>query len=230
MQLSISQPPPARQSRCERQQQVRAGQQTARIATAEGARVEREDAIHQCLLRQRAALLAQTRGNQPETVATSDLVTMPGRRTRRRERSLRCSGHNRGNVRLRSRHRARRSRYGGIGRGAWWIQQHGVLSQKLAVGPGHFNDEIQVGFAHRTARHHPDHAARAAQQWREAQIVEEVDAFDTRTAEDFGRSQSHAQVLRPQIAYFKQLDFSLEGLVQRRMQRDLTQTERRRHS
>ncbi|MNP17775.1 hypothetical protein D3C76_1102180 [compost metagenome] len=107
------------------------------------------------------------------------------------------------------------------------IDQHRVLAQQPTVGLVELHEEIQKGFADRFAGSHLDQVAIAAQDRGELQVVEEKHPVDPGAAELVCRCQVHRQLALVQASRIHQGDIGTQRLIQRRMQGDFPQAQRR---
>ncbi len=182
------------------------------------------------------ATLTIALGDFPECIVRGGLVfaTLRGRWHRRRRSrpaggSARCCF--RGSRRARRRHGDRQLRgYGGCGfrRVERRIQQQGVFAEQASARPDDFHEEIQIGFTHRFAGRDLDDAFAIRTQNRgELQIGQEILPVDSCTIEVLGRSQYRDHLARGQRLRIQQFDFGYQRLIQRRLQRDLSQSERK---
>ncbi|MNQ63573.1 hypothetical protein D3C85_779590 [compost metagenome] len=125
----------------------------------------------------------------------------------------------------------RRGGYRGLRRIERRIQQQGVFAQQAAVGPEHFDEKIQIGFADRLARGHPDDAAAIGFEDRgELEVRQEVLAIDPGLGELLGRRQARLDFGRREIAHFEQFDLRDQRLVQGGAQGDFPKPERMGHT
>ncbi|MNF71899.1 hypothetical protein D3C84_538580 [compost metagenome] len=199
-----------------RQQQRLANMQAIDITTGEGLGIQGMDAIQRLLLGH-AATGAEALGDQPEAVAPCNLVTLAlcgGGCGLGLQRSLAQGYDRKGSC------RADRRSAGGVGGRAGRVQQQGVLAQQLAVGAGHFDDEIQVRLEDRFIGHHADMAAGATDNRTETQVVEEYEAIDTGTLEGVGRGQADFDFAVVEVADLEQLDLGIQWLVEGGVQGD----------
>ena len=112
-----------------------------------------------------------------------------------------------------------------------WIKQQGVFTQQTAIGPQHFNQEVQVGLAHGLAGSHPnDTFAIGFEHGCELEVRQEVLTINTSLGECFGGRQGWNDFVGSQVAHFQQLDLCDQRLIERRLQGHLTQPQRVRHT
>ncbi len=110
------------------------------------------------------------------------------------------------------------------------IQQQRVFAQQSATGPEYFNEEVQIGFANRLGRRHPDDTLAVwAQNRREGKVRQKILAIDPCPIEVFDGCQNRDHFPRSQRLGVQQFDFSHQRLIQRGFQRDLTQPQRVSH-
>ena len=182
------------------------------------------------------AIGTHTSGNFPQCVVAGGLVLIAfdarrscrsSRRTRCRSGvsrfADRCRGHRNLWAGYRSSNRHLR-RCGGLRRIHRRIKQHGVFAQGTAGWPGHLDQEIQIGLAHRLARGHANHALTVGLDHRsKLEVGQEVLAINTGLAELLRRCQGGNHLTGSQIAHFHQCDLSVQRLVQCRLEVDFPQ-------
>src|SRR5690606_3810045 len=110
------------------------------------------------------------------------------------------------------------------------IQQQRVLTQQATTWPKDLDEKIQVGLANRLGRRNPDNVfAVRAQNRGKSQVGQKVRTINTRPVEVLGRCQPRNHLPWSQGFRIEQFDFSDQGLIQRRLQRDLSHSQRINH-
>ena len=208
------------------QAQHLAGLEQVDVVVDEGAGVQILDRQHGLL--DRGVTTLMTRGDFPQRVMGDRTVfTLPlglrrdgphggrcaTRRLRRAGRGLTLRlGRRRGDSQLRCNIRAvlrvveRR------------IEQHGVLAKRTTTRPVHFDEEIQIGLAHRLAGTDADDAlALGGDDRGELQVVQEEGTVDPGPLKLLRRGQRWHDFRGSQAPHIQQFDFRNQRLVQGRL-------------
>ncbi|MCS5516013.1 hypothetical protein NWF32_15405 [Pseudomonas qingdaonensis] len=111
------------------------------------------------------------------------------------------------------------------------VDQYAVVAQQAALGPHHLHQELDHRGRQRLAGGHPQHALATGVDHRgEGQVVEVRLAFDPGLAELFGRRQAGHHFGGSEVTHIEQFDLGIQRLVLPRLEGQLAQPQRMRHT